>query len=141
MKNIIFIAPPAAGKGTYAKLLAEKYNVDKDASFEFAKNRALASGKDIMMNDMVGYSTKTEKSSALNPIEQNTEYVLLPVWMVNVKYNDKFYLFAMNGQTGEFVGDIPLDKKKAVKVGILSFIVTFIIAVIVSYIIFKVGNK
>lgn len=27
MKNIIFIAPPAAGKGTYAKLLAEKYNI------------------------------------------------------------------------------------------------------------------
>ena len=27
MKNIIFIAPPAAGKGTHAKLLAEKYNI------------------------------------------------------------------------------------------------------------------
>ena len=27
MKNIIFIAPPAAGNGTYAKLLAEKYNI------------------------------------------------------------------------------------------------------------------
>ena len=27
MKNIIFIAPPAAGKGTYAKLLADKYNI------------------------------------------------------------------------------------------------------------------
>lgn len=27
MKSIIFIAPPAAGKGTQAKLLAEKYNI------------------------------------------------------------------------------------------------------------------
>lgn len=27
MKNIIFIAPPAAGKGTQSKLLSEKYNI------------------------------------------------------------------------------------------------------------------
>ncbi|MBE6160567.1 MAG: hypothetical protein E7157_05955 [Lactobacillales bacterium] len=121
--------------------LAEKYNVDEKESFEFAKNRALSSGKDTMMNDMIGYSSKTEKSNTLKTTEQKTEYVLLPVWMVNVKYNDKFYLFAMNGQTGEFVGDIPLDKKKAVIAGILSFVITFIIAIIVSYIIYKVGNN
>ena len=27
MKNIIFIAPPAAGKGTQSKLVSEKYNI------------------------------------------------------------------------------------------------------------------
>ena len=27
MKNIIFIAPPAAGKGTHSKLVSEKYNI------------------------------------------------------------------------------------------------------------------
>lgn len=121
--------------------LAEKYNVDEKESVEFAKNRALSSGKDIMMNDMVGYSSKTEKSNTLNSIEQKTEYVLLPVWMVNVKYNNDFYLFAMNGQTGEFVGNIPLDKKKAVFAGILSFVITFIIAVIVTYFIHKAGGN
>lgn len=121
--------------------LAEKYNVEKDESFELAKNRALQSGKDVMMNDMIGYATKTEKTNTLNADNQNTEYVLLPVWMVNVKYNDKYYLFAMNGQTGEFVGNIPFDKKKAIIIGIISFVITFIIVLIVSYIIYKVGNK
>ena len=27
MKNIIFIAPPAAGKGTQAKLVSDEYNI------------------------------------------------------------------------------------------------------------------
>ena len=27
MKNIIFIAPPAAGKGTQAKLVSNEYNI------------------------------------------------------------------------------------------------------------------
>ena len=32
--------------------------------------------------------------------------------MLNIKYNDKMHLFAMNGQTGKMVGNIPIDKKK-----------------------------
>ena len=61
--------------------------------------------------------------------------------MDNYKYNNNYYLFAMNGQTGEFVGDIPLDKKKAVLIGIISFIVLFLIVILVSYIIYKAGNN
>lgn len=120
--------------------LAEKYNVEKEESYELAKKRALLSGKKIILSDMKGYTTKTVKSNNLEATEDNTEYVLLPVWMVNVKYNNKYYLFAMNGQTGEFVGDIPLDKKKAVLIGIILFVSLFIFVILLSYIIYKVGN-
>ena len=37
-------------------------------------------------------------------------YALLPVWMLNTKFKDKNYLFAMNGQTGKFIGELPVDK-------------------------------
>ena len=47
--------------------------------------------------------------------------------MLNIKYKDKIYTFAMNGQTGKLIGDIPIDKKKAVVVGILIFVVIFLI--------------
>ena len=51
-----------------------------------------------------------------NVTKNNTsEYVLLPVWMLNVKYKDKFYTLAMNGQTGKFVGNVPIDKGKVAK--------------------------
>jgi hypothetical protein len=32
------------------------------------------------------------------------------VWILNTTWNGKKYTFAMNGQTGKFVGDLPLDK-------------------------------
>ena len=38
MKNIIFIAPPAAGKGTQAKLVSEKYNIPHISIGEIMRN-------------------------------------------------------------------------------------------------------
>ena len=37
---------------------------------------------------------------------------MMPMWLLNVKYDNKNYKFAMNGQTGKFVGDLPVDKGK-----------------------------
>ena len=58
--------------------------------------------------------------------------------MVNVKYMDKFYTFAMNGQTGEFVGNIPLDKKKAVLYFIAILLSVFAVIMLISYIIYLI---
>ena len=120
--------------------LAEKYDVDKDKAFEDAKVRTINSTKNELLDSVLGYATKTITSSDINPSIKSTEYVLLPVWMVNVKYNNKFYLFAMNGESGKFIGNIPLDKGKAFIYTILTFIISFIICVILSYILFKVGD-
>ena len=38
------------------------------------------------------------------------KYAMYPVWLLNAKWNDQTFLFAMNGQTGKFVGNLPLDK-------------------------------
>jgi len=40
MKNIIFIAPPAAGKGTHAKLLSEKYNIPHISTGDLLREEA-----------------------------------------------------------------------------------------------------
>lgn len=36
----------------------------------------------------------------------------MPVWMLSTKWNGKNYLFAMNGQTGRLIGDLPISKGK-----------------------------
>ena len=35
-------------------------------------------------------------------------YGLLPVWLLTTRYQDKVYTFAMNGQTGKMVGNLPI---------------------------------
>ncbi len=43
------------------------------------------------------------------------KYVLLPVWFFSTKYQDKIYNYALNGQTGKVVGEIPLSESKMKK--------------------------
>ena len=54
--------------------------------------------------------------------------------MLNIKYKDKLYKFAMNGQTGKMVGDIPIDKKKAFMWWLGSLLITALIVVIIGFI-------
>ena len=93
--------------------LAEKYDVDSNIASERAKERARNSTVDILKNDVKGYTTTMVKSSNINIDILKDDYILIPVWMLNIKYKDKLYKFAMNGQTGKMVGNIPIDKKKA----------------------------
>ena len=61
----------------------------------------------------------------------NPEYVMLPVWMMNVKYEDKIYTMAMNGQTGKFIGNVPVSKGKVAATWVgLTTVIAIIIAII-----------
>lgn len=116
--------------------LAEKYDVNKEDAFKDAYNRSFKSTTDKMLNDMRAPGIKTIVTNQLVPEAIKTDYAMLPVFMVNVKYHEKYYTFAMNGQTGEFVGNIPLDKKKAFLYFLIIFVGLFGIIMLISYIIF-----
>ena len=119
---------------------AEKYDVDGDSAYDEAVKRSLESAKNTMLNNSIGYTSKNIYENTLVSTQLKREYILLPVWMVNVKYKDQMHIFAMNGQTGKFIGNIPLDKKKVVIQSIITFVISFLIWVLVSYIVFKVGE-
>ena len=55
----------------------------------------------------------------MNVANGNYKYALYPVWLLNTSWNGNKYTFAMNGQTGKFVGDIPTDNKAVRKFGLL----------------------
>jgi len=37
-------------------------------------------------------------------------YAMYPVWVLNTTWKGEKYTFAMNGQTGKMVGDLPADQ-------------------------------
>ena len=59
------------------------------------------------------------------------EYAMLPVWLLNTKWNGENFLFAVNGQTGEMTGNLPIDKKKQLiwnlSVGVIIFLLTLLL--------------
>lgn len=113
--------------------LSEKYDVTKEEAVTEASNRAKNSFVEEMKKDIKGYNTVIPVNNSINLNNTSNYYVLLPVWMLNIKYKDKIYTFAMNGQTGKLIGNIPIDKKKAVILWIVIFIITFLIAFGIAY--------
>ena len=121
--------------------IAEKYDIDKTSSFGAARDRSVSTADQEFLGTCTGYATKNIVNRDYFPKTEVCEYVLLPVYMVNVKYNGKFYTFAMNGQTGEFVGNVPVSPGKVILKTLIAFTIAFVVALILSLILFAIGGN
>lgn len=92
--------------------LADKYDVTMEDSINRANNRVSVSAEDTLKSTVSGYATVTVKSSSINQLSGKSKYAFYPVWLLNTTYKGENYTFAMNGQTGKFVGDLPVSKAK-----------------------------
>ena len=61
---------------------------------------------------MVGYSSCVPESRRVSIHRGKVRYALMPVWMLSTRWNGRNYLFAMNGQTGRLIGDLPISRAK-----------------------------
>lgn len=92
--------------------LADKYDVDaKDCEIR-ANVRVNASTLAAFANTLQDYDGSKAVSSIINKTGGEVKYVLMPVWILSTKFDGKVYTFMMNGQTGKFVGSLPVDKGK-----------------------------
>ena len=94
-----------------AGYLADKYDVDEDASVGRANERIKRSTEQEFASTCVGYTGVIPENSNIKLFGGRAKYALLPVWILNTTWNGQNYRFAMNGQTGKFVGNLPTDKK------------------------------
>ena len=92
--------------------LADKYDVSQEASMKRISERAENSIRTEMRNTVIGYSMVNTINENYKFNNKGVKYALMPVWMLSTKYKGENFLFAMNGQTGKLIGDLPVDKGK-----------------------------
>ena len=90
--------------------MADKYDVDAEQSIERANDRIKKSTEDNFAETVQGYTSVIPESTSVRLQNGRAKYALYPVWLLNTTWNGNHYTFAMNGQTGKLVGDLPLDK-------------------------------
>lgn len=95
--------------------LADRYDVTAEQSVDRANERIKNSTESTFASTVKGYSTFTRETGNIKLNGGKAKYALYPVWILNTTWNGNKYTFAMNGQTGKFVGDLPVDTGKAVK--------------------------
>ena len=110
--------------------LADKYDVSVEDSRERADKRCTGSLVSALERTVSGYTTCNETSRDIRLKRGKVHYALLPVWLLNTKWEGKDFLFAMNGQTGKLVGSLPVSTKRAV--GLFAAIAAPLIAISVT---------
>ena len=90
--------------------LADKYDEDADKCAQRADRRAKATALDVMNNSVKGYATCIPTREHVRLRRGSVKYALMPVWMLSTQWKGQNFLFAMNGQTGRLIGDLPISK-------------------------------
>ena len=98
-----------------AGYLADKYDVDAAQSEARANERIRRSTQEAFDSTVHGYTSILPISNHIQLKNGVAKYALYPVWLLTTSWNGQNYHFAMNGQTGKFVGDLPMDKSAYTK--------------------------
>ena len=98
-----------------AGYVADKYDVNAEDSIERANKRIRRSTEETFQQTVTGYDSVKVENSSIQLHGGKAKYALFPVWLLSTSWRGENYLFAMNGQTGKFVGDLPVDKGAARK--------------------------
>ena len=94
-----------------AGYLADKYDVSADECKARANDRIRSSTESAFAATTAGYATVIPQSTNIRLNGSRVRYGLLPVWILTTRWKDQIYTFAMNGQTGKMVGNLPIDWK------------------------------
>ena len=122
-----------------AGYLADKYDVTAEESIDRANQRVKRSTEEAFAGTVRGYTTVTAENSSVQFHGGKACYALYPVWLLNTTWNGNQYTFAMNGQTGKFVGDLPVDKAAAFRWTIMLAAVFSAVTYGVAWLLYLIG--
>ena len=126
--------------------LANKYDVSSQDAAARANNRCRLTTETKFRNSVSGYDAVSIREKELNPASVSSHYAMLPVWILNTQWKGKNYVFAMNGQTGKIVGDLPIDTTRkrllflGTFLGLTAILSLFLSGPIGAFLNFLLGN-
>lgn len=90
--------------------LADKYDIGIEESAPRADVRFENTILSDLAETVTGYTSVSVNNKNVKLKRGQVEYALFPVWLLSTQWNGQTFTFAMNGQTGKMVGDLPVDK-------------------------------
>ena len=93
--------------------LADRYDVPPEECHSRVDVRCTQTLEDSLRDTVLGFHQCNVQSRKVKLHRGKIHYALLPVWMLNVTWNEERYLFAINGQTGRTVGRLPVSGGRA----------------------------
>lgn len=96
--------------------LADKFDVTVEQCRQRADQRCEGTFLSALRSTTKRYDSCTLTNCNIHLKRGKVHYALMPVWMLNTKWKGKDFLFAMNGQTGKLVGDLPINWLKVLGV-------------------------
>ena len=85
-----------------------------DESVEITNTRAETRAKEamdkLMLDEAGAFEEKHILTSNYKFGAKTNKYAMLPVWLMHVDWGGKKYTYAVNGETGEVVGKLPISK-------------------------------
>ena len=113
--------------------LCDKFDSDKDEACENVRSTIEKNLVSQYKNDISGFSNVQLESMDVSFDSQDLKYILVPVWLMNFKYEGEIHSFAVNGQTGSFTGKAPVGRSEYLKYFLLVFVIIAIIGVIIAF--------
>ena len=102
--------------GAYlAGFVADRFDSSPDDEISRVTERTVNSAVEAMRSTVTGFETVNLRSNRLHLENANVKYALLPVYLFNCTYKGKKYRYAVNGQTGKVVADLPISQGKIFK--------------------------
>lgn len=91
--------------------VADRFDVEAEDVKNRANLRMLNTAYDLVSSRTTGgYLSVVPTGNDLKVNRKGLKYVLLPVYVFDLEHGGKSYPFAVNGQTGKVVGDLPTSK-------------------------------
>lgn len=110
---------------------ADRYDLEAKDLSDRCKARVKGEIDDYINRTLKDFTTKDIKKNDTKLTSISANYALLPVWFMSYKYLGKYYYFAINGETGEACGDMPVSPLKK---SVFFFLVLGILAVVARFI-------